>query len=59
MAGSPVAVVIGGVNIDIGGRSFAPLFQRLVHFDDAAATGIGIREEGASLASLSLVRLKP
>lgn len=28
MAGSPVAVVIGGVNIDIGGRSFAPLVAK-------------------------------
>ena len=28
MAGTPLAVVIGGVNIDIGGRSFAPLVAR-------------------------------
>ena len=28
MTGTPLAVVIGGVNIDIGGRSFAPLVER-------------------------------
>ena len=28
MAGNPLAVVIGGVNIDVGGRSFAPLVAK-------------------------------
>ena len=28
MNGNPLAVVVGGVNIDIGGRSFAPLVAR-------------------------------